>query len=72
MAEKGYNKCNLDHCVYLKRLYDDKCIILCLYVDDMLVVGSNMDHMKDLGAVKQILGMKIIRDRKNGKKFISN
>ena len=44
----------------------------------MLVVGSNMDHikgvkhqlahafsMKDLGAAKQILGMNISRDRKN-------
>ena len=53
-------------------------IILCLYIDDMLVVGCNMDHikglkcqlahafsMKDLGAAKQILGMKICRDRKN-------
>ena len=44
----------------------------------MLIAGSNMDHikglkcqlayafaMKDLGAAKQILGMKICRDRKN-------
>ena len=44
----------------------------------MLVAGSNMDHikglkhqlahafsMKDLGAAKHILGMKICRDRKN-------
>ena len=57
---------------------DENYIILCLYVDDMLVAGSNMDHikglkrqlahefsMKDLGAEKQILGMKICRDRKN-------
>ncbi|KAI4296788.1 hypothetical protein L6164_036713 [Bauhinia variegata] len=27
--------------------------------------------MKDLGAAKQILGMKIIRDRKNGKLWLS-
>ena len=67
-----------------KRLDDDKYIILCLYIDDMLVVGSNMDHikklkhqlahsfaMKDLGAAKQILGMKIFRDRKNRKLTLS-
>ena len=50
----------------------------------MLVVGSNMDHikglkrqlahafaMKDLGAAKQILGMKICRDRNNKKLTLS-
>ena len=48
-----------------------------LYVDDMLVVGSNMQEinvlkiildnsftMKDFGVAKQILGMRITRDKK--------
>ena len=48
MHEHGYNRCHSDHCVYFKRLDDDSYIILCLYVDDMLVVGSNMDHIKGL------------------------
>jgi len=78
MQEHGYNRCHSDYCVYFKRLDDNSYVILCLYVDDMLVAGSNMDHikglkcqlahafaMKDLGAAKQILGMKICRDRKN-------
>ena len=78
MHEHGYNRCHSDHCVYFKRLDDGNYIILCLYVDDMLVARSNMDHikrlkehlarsfaMKDLGAAKQILGMNISRDRKN-------
>ena len=55
-----------------------------LYVDDMLVAGSNMQDinvlkiklaksfaMKDLGAAKQILGMRITRDRKNHKLTLS-
>eukprot|EP00253_Pinus_taeda_P003747 PITA_03747 len=59
-------------------------IILLLYVDDMLVAGSNMQEinvlkrklansfaMKDLGAAKQILGMRITRDRKNRKLTLS-
>lgn len=48
MHEHGYNRCHLDHYVYFKRLDDDNYTILCLYVDDMLVVGSNMDHIKGL------------------------
>ena len=84
MHEHGYSRCYLDHCVYFKRLDGDSYIILCLYVDDMLVAGSNMNHikglkcqlahsftMKDLGVEKQILGMKICRDRKNKKLTLS-
>ena len=68
----------MDHCCYFKRL--DNCyIILLLYVDDMLIVGSNMAKikklkkqlskefaMKDLGEAKQILRMRIMRDRTVG------
>ena len=39
---------SFDHCVYFKRLDDDSYIILCFYVDDMLVARSNMDHIKGL------------------------
>ena len=83
MHEHGYNRCHSDHYVYFKSLYDEKYIILCLYVDDMLVARSNIDHIKglkhqlahafstkDLGAEK-ILGMKICRDRKNKKLTLS-
>ena len=70
MKKQGYSRCHFDHCVYFKRLDDGIYIILLLYVDDMLVVGSNMQEinvikrklsnsflMKDLGAAKQILGI---------------
>ena len=72
MSEQGQTRCHSDHCVYLKRKNDGSYIILLLYVDDMLVAGSNMQEinvlkrklansfaMKDLGAAKQILGMRI-------------
>ena len=42
MSEQGYTRCHSDNCVYLKRQDDDNYIILLLYVDDMLVAGSNM------------------------------
>ena len=72
MIEQGYDRCHFDHCVYFKRLDNGRYIILLLYVDGMLVLGSNMQDinllkikldksfgMKDLGAAKQILGMRI-------------
>ena len=42
MVEEGYYRCDSNHCVYFKRLDDESYIILLLYVDDMLVTGSNM------------------------------
>ena len=84
MHELGYNRCHLDYYVYFRRLDDDDYIILCLYVDDMLIAGSNMDHikglkhhsthafsMKDFGAEKKILDMTVCRDRKNKKLTLS-
>ena len=84
MTEQGYDRCHSNHCVYFKRLDNVRYIILLLYVDDMLVVGSNKQDinvltrklaksisMKDLGAAKKILGMRITRDGKNHKLTLS-
>ncbi|RVW99370.1 Retrovirus-related Pol polyprotein from transposon TNT 1-94 [Vitis vinifera] len=73
-----FKRCEPDHCCYVKS-FENSYIILLLYVDDMLIVGSEIEKinnvkkqlskqfaMKDLGAVKQILGMRIIRDKANG------
>jgi hypothetical protein len=78
MTEQGYIRCHFERCVYFKRLENGSYIILILYVDDMLVARSNMQDinvlkkklansfgMKDLGAPKKILGIRIIRDNKN-------
>ena len=45
MSKQGYTRCHSDHCVYLKRKNDGSYIILLLYVDDMLVAGSNMQEL---------------------------
>jgi hypothetical protein len=84
MTEQYYIRCHFDHCVYFKRLENGSYIILLLYRDDTLVVWSNMQDinflknkiansfaMKDLGAPKKILGMRITRDRKNHKLTLS-
>ncbi|GMI85508.1 cysteine-rich RLK (RECEPTOR-like protein kinase) 8 [Hibiscus trionum] len=84
MEEQGYKKTTSDHCVFIKRLSGDNFIILLLYVDDMLIVGRNTSRidklkqelsksfaMKDLGPAKQILGIKLTRDRKAKKLWLS-
>jgi hypothetical protein len=84
MIEQGYSRCHSDHCGYFKRLENGSYIIFLLYVDGMLVAGSNMKDisvlkkklynsfvMEDLGATKKILGMKITRDIKNQKLTLS-
>jgi hypothetical protein len=48
MTEHGYSRCNFDHCVYFKRLENGRYIILLLYVDGMLVAGSNMQDINVL------------------------
>ena len=78
MHKEGFQKCNADHCCFFKR-YKSSYIILLLYVDDMLVAGSDMNEirnlkmqlskefdMKDLGSAKKILGMQITRDKQRG------
>ena len=78
MQKIGFKKCGANHCCYLK-FFDNSYIILLLYVDDMLIVESSIEEIndlkkqlskqfaiKDLGAAKQILGMRIIRDKANG------
>lgn len=84
MGEQGYRKTTSDHCVFLKKFSDDDFIILLLYVDDMLIVGKNASRidmlkkqlsrsfaMKDLGPAKQILGIRITRERKSKKLHLS-
>ena len=73
MMESGYQINECDKCVYVKNT-SDGYVILCLYVDDMLIVGSNDKmiqstknmlnarfDMKDMGLADVILGVKITR-----------
>jgi hypothetical protein len=64
-----------DKCIYYK--YENGiCTIVCLYVDDLLIFGSNISainavksllsnnfDMKDLGEASVILGIKITRSK---------
>jgi hypothetical protein len=52
MTKHGYSICHSNHCVYFKKLENGSFIILLLYVDDMLVAGSNM---QDINVLKKKL-----------------
>ncbi|KAI9180476.1 hypothetical protein LWI28_005164 [Acer negundo] len=76
--EKGQVDKNPDEpCVY-KRIKGDKLVFLILYVDDILLIRNDVGvltsvkewlakqfDMKDLGEASFILGIQVIRDRKN-------
>jgi hypothetical protein len=70
----GFVKCVLDNCLYVLSFSDVSKIVIALYVDDILIVSDNIDmvqdlkdefkrnfQMKDLGPVKNYLGMRITR-----------
>ncbi|KAJ0850834.1 putative RNA-directed DNA polymerase [Helianthus annuus] len=73
MIDNGFKINECDKCVYFKDT-NEGYVILCLYVDDMLIIGSNDKiikatksmlkarfDMKDMGLADVILGVKIIR-----------
>ena len=73
MTGNGFHVNEGDSCVYFK--HDSHgCVIICLYVDDMLIFGTDLDRvnetkqflssnfeMKDMGEADVILGVKIKR-----------
>ena len=65
---------NSDKCVYVKQFDNNGCVILCLYMNDILIFGSNMHFindvksflssnfdMKNLCLVDVILGIELIK-----------
>ena len=70
MLDLGFTKCIVEHCVYVKEGTKGDLVIICLYVDDLLVTGSNIKDTKnfkkimeaefeitDLGRLSYFLGM---------------
>ena len=47
MHRIGFERCEADHCCYVK-FFDNSYNILLLYVDDMLIVGSSIEEINDL------------------------
>ena len=78
--EIGFVRSKFDSCLYYKDLETAGTVFLLLYVDDMMIIGRDKTkikfikdklksefEMKDLGPVKKILGIEVLRNRNEGK-----
>ncbi|XP_024081556.1 uncharacterized protein LOC106664782 [Cimex lectularius] len=83
MTGLGLQQSKADPCIYFK-VIPDGMIVIAIYVDDLLIFSNQCDlqtcvtqklenefSMKNLGEVKDCLGMNITRDRKLGKLWIN-
>jgi hypothetical protein len=70
---QGFRKCSVEYGVYVKKSDDQHMLIICLYVDDLLVTGSSLVEIKnfksqmqsefemtDLGKLTYFLGMELL------------
>ena len=80
----GFSTIEVERCVYYTKLVNNDCVIICLYVDDMLIASKSLKEMdvlkkglhqtfdmKDLGHASHILGMCITRDRNQHLLYLS-
>lgn len=83
LTNLGFKRSESDYCVYVL-VINGEVIILVVYVDDILLIGKNKPKMieikqqlsqkfriKDLGNVKQFMGLSINYDQVNGTMTIS-
>ncbi|KAK2392639.1 putative mitochondrial protein [Trifolium repens] len=73
LVMQGFKKCSVEYGVYVKKSDDKHMLIICLYVDDLLVTGSSLVEIKnfksqmqsefemtDLGKLTYFLGMELL------------
>jgi hypothetical protein len=73
----GFRKCVAEHGVYVRKDQSKGVIVLCLYVDDLLITGSNESYieefkrqmmrefeMTDIGHLSYFLGIEFVKCRK--------
>jgi transposase InsO family protein len=79
LKSMGFIQSKADPCIY-QRKEEKNAVIVAIYVDDMFVLSNDQElknatkqmlrrnfRMKDLGEAKNFLGMRITRDRRQGK-----
>lgn len=70
--KEGFDKCNHEHTPFLKHEDEGKCLIISLYVDDLIYTGNDVElcenfkksmklefDMSDLGKMKYFLRVKV-------------
>jgi hypothetical protein len=70
--KEGFEKCSHEHTLFLKHTDGGKCLIISLYVDDLIYTGNDVElcekfkesmklefDMSDLGKMKYFLGVKV-------------
>jgi len=74
LIQIGFRKCSVEFGVYVQKLSDGGTVIICLYVDDLLITGSSTSEiekvkeklklefeMMDLGELSFFLGMEFVK-----------
>jgi len=74
LIQLGFKKCSVEFGIYVQKLSDGGTVIICLYVDDLLITGSSTSEiekvkeklklefeMTDLGELSFFLGMKFVK-----------
>ena len=75
LLDNGFSRCHSDNTVYTKKV-GKSLIILVLYVDDIILIGSDPNHinhvksslkkkfeMKDLGHLHYFLGLRVLQSK---------
>ena len=70
--KEGFSKCSYEHTLFIKHEAAGKCLIVSLYIDDLIYTGNDMElcekfkkamksefDMSDLGKMKYFLGVEI-------------
>lgn len=79
LSKVGLKKSDIDPCVYVLGESSQDRVIIVIYVDDLLIVASNLESLqdikdklmknfkiKDLGPASSILGINVIRKGPTG------
>ena len=72
----GFAQCHLDHTCFIRRLTQGRCIIISVYVDDIIIIGDDAlgivqvkrdlkmsFDIKDFGSLCYFLGIEVVRSR---------